>query len=136
MKKKLTSILLIDDDRITNFLNETIIKSHGCCETIIVKTDGQKAIDFLKGITTDYAQCPELIFLDINMPYVNGWEFLELYKELPQELRSRITIVMLSSSMNKYDKERAEKMDEVAEFRNKPLTKNILGEVIDKYFQI
>lgn len=136
MKKRLNRILLIDDDRITNFLNETTIKSHGCCETIIVKTDGQKAIDFLKEITTDYEQCPELIFLDINMPYVNGWEFLELYKELPQELRSRITIVMLSSSMNKYDKERAENMDEVAEFRNKPLTKKILGEVIDKYFQI
>ena len=69
------------------------------------------------------------------MPKVDGWEFLEKYKELPKDKRAQIIVVMLTTSLNANDKERALSNELISEFRNKPLTKEMLKDIEEKYFK-
>lgn len=134
MNKKLGSILLVDDDEATNYIHKRVIIDHGSCENIIVKTNGEEALNYLIDAENSDQPIPEIIFLDINMPRVDGWEFLEAYKKLPVAYKAKIVIVMLTTSLNKYDKERAESIELVSEFRNKLLSAEMLDEIIDSYF--
>ncbi len=135
MTKKIKTIVLIDDDNDTNIYNEFILSDIGIVENIVIFQNGKTALDFLtkKDDTGHYPQ-PEIIFLDINMPIMNGWEFLEEYKKTPKEQRAGIIITMLSSSMNPDDKIKAEKMDIINGFINKPLTETKFKELIANFF--
>lgn len=133
MKKKLKCILLIDDDEATNFFHQIIIGQANCTEHIEVATNGKKAIEFLTRERPD--DCvPDIIFLDINMPVMNGWEFLDAYEKLEATQKSKIVLVMLTASINPDDMEKAEKRSSVTGFRNKPLTVEMLNEIIQSYF--
>jgi CheY-like chemotaxis protein len=129
MNKKLNSILLIDDDEPTNFLHELVIKKSNCTENCIVMSGGQKALDYLHTSTT-----PNLIFLDINMPAMNGWEFLEAFRDLNISQKDKIVIVMLTTSLNPDEEEKSKLFKEVQDFKRKPLTNTMLQEIVEKYF--
>jgi CheY-like chemotaxis protein len=77
---------------------------------------------------------PEIIFLDINMPAMDGWEFLQKYEALPEAHKSSIIVVMLTTSFNPEDELKARKIPAVKEFRNKPLTPALLQDILLKYF--
>ena len=134
MTKKIKTIVLIDDDNDTNIYNEFILSDTGIVENIVIFQNGKTALEFLtkKDDTGHYPQ-PEIIFLDINMPIMNGWEFLTAYKKIPEEQRAGIVITMLSSSMNPDDKIKAEKMGVINGFINKPLTETKFKELIDAF---
>ena len=134
MGKKLNCVLLIDDDQATNFLHRMAIEEHGCCKKIITATDGEEALTFLSTPVDGRYPCPEFIFLDINMPRVDGWDFLEAYRKLPEEQRGGVVIVMLTTSLNPRDRDRARKIKEIADFRNKLLTEKMLEGLIAEYF--
>lgn len=132
MKRKLSCILLIDDDEPTNYLNELIIHEAGISDSVVSVQSGKKGLDILQGkggVSCD----PELIFLDINMPAMNGWEFIDQYKQLSNVQTSKI-IVMLTASINKDDEIRASRINEIADYLNKPLSETILEEVLHKHF--
>ena len=137
MKQKLNCVLVIDDDEPTNFFTRMIIEESGCTDHIKVMQSGQEALDYLAksnqagGDVSSYPS-PDLILLDINMPAMDGWEFLDEYKKLNVE--TRIIVVMLTTSLFPEDKLRAEKIPEISGFENKPLTKEKLAAVLDKYF--
>jgi CheY-like chemotaxis protein len=139
MKKKLNCVLLIDDDSPTNYFNEMIIDDVGIAEKIQVTQSGQEALEYLtnQGKYSDkgsvYPQ-PDLIFLDINMPVMNGWEFLEEYKKLPDDRKGKIVVVMLTASPNPDDEVKADSIPEVKDFKNKPLTPIIIDEVLRENF--
>ncbi len=133
VKKKLDSLMLIDDHYPTNYYHELIIKEIDCTENLIVKDNAIDALKFLNSIPKNKA-APNLIFLDINMPKMDGWEFLDEYSKLPNEKKADYVIIMLTTSGNPIDKEKAEKSTEVDEFLSKPLTKEILYSVIAKYW--
>ena len=135
MTKKIKTIVLIDDDNDTNIYNEFILSDTGIVENIVIFQNGKTALDFLtkKDNTGHYPQ-PEIIFLDINMPIMNGWEFLVAYEKITAEQRAGVIITMLSSSMNPDDKIKAEKMDIINGFINKPLTEMKFNELIDDFF--
>ena len=133
MNNKLNSILLIDDDEATNFIHQLVIQDHGSCNHIITKLNGQEAFDYLSTPNENGLPNPDIIFVDINMPTLDGWGFLEKYQSKFGSHPSKI-IVMLTTSLNKYDKERAESMKVISEFRNKPLSTEILDEILAKYF--
>ena len=76
----------------------------------------------------------DLIFLDINMPSMDGWEFLEKYKELKKENSAQIIIIMLTTSLNPDDVLRAYQMPEISGFENKPLTTEKIDRIVKKYF--
>ncbi len=133
-KKKLNRILLIDDSEADNFFHARVIRKYGCAEEIIIREGGQEALDYLRLAVDGVFPQPDLIFLDINMPGMTGWEFLEEYKKLEAGQKAKIVIVMLTTSLNPNDAEAAEKTGTLNKFMNKPLTEKMLEEVIREHF--
>jgi len=134
MNKKLNCVLLIDDDESTNFLHELIINQADITNEVIAHQSGKSALEFLQSKNDGAYPHPDLIFLDINMPGMNGWEFLDEYKKLEKEQQGNLVVVMLTTSLHPRDAERAKEMSEIDDFMNKPLTVDMLHEVIEKYF--
>lgn len=131
---KLNKILLIDDDRPTNYIHKMIIERAAITNEIIVQQSAEHALELLKSCPNEGGICPELILLDINMPGMDGWEFLEHYRSLPLEQQAKYVVVMLTTSLNPQDKKRAETYPEVKAFVNKPLTVDSIKETIGKLF--
>jgi len=125
-------ILFIDDDRATNFLNKYIAKSNDKIDSISLSHSGFEAIDFLKSCLHDYSKKPNLIFLDINMPAMNGWDFLEEFYELDKKLIDGIKVVILSSSDDPTDLNKFKKNGMLLDFLKKPLNKEALNSVLIK----
>jgi CheY-like chemotaxis protein len=120
MEKKY-KILVVDDDFINNIITEEIIKNTGLAEEIHIATNGQEAIDFIRQHCQSEKAgfCVDLILLDLNMPIMDGFEFLEKIEELP--LRQQLKIVVLTTSTDTRDVERANKYP-ISGFLSKPLT--------------
>ena len=139
MNQKLKCILLIDDDEPTNFLSSMIIEEAGCTKHIQIEDSGEKAINYLTKSETfpcfnkDYP-CPDLIFIDINMPAMNGWEFLDKYKEIKKECNREIIMVMLTTSQHPDDELHAYNLPEISGFESKPLTREALDNILEKHF--
>ena len=135
MRKKINCILLIDDDKSTNFLHKIIIEETGVSEKVEAVQSGQEALDYLERKKEGVYPKPDLIFLDINMPGMNGWEFLEEYEKLDDNIKGEIMIMMLTTSINPDDEEKAKKTKFINGFLNKPLTTEALEKIIDDHFQ-
>ena len=135
MKRKLNCVLLIDDDQPTNFLHEIILKKMDCAERIVAKQSGRAALEFLKSVTDGEHPQPDLIFLDINMPAMNGWEFLIEYEKLSDIQKGRIVVVMLTTSLNPDDKQKASERESIAGFRNKPLSESMIMDILHEHFE-
>ncbi len=132
--KPLNQILLIDDDKATNYLHKRVINRAGCALEVVEKLDGTEALEYLTTPIDGEFPRPELIFLDLNMPLMNGWEFLEAYKQLPEEQRGGQVIVMLTTSLNPDDRERADGIQQVSDYLSKPLTTELLKDLLAKYY--
>lgn len=131
--KKLNCILLIDDNPDDNFFHERIINKCQVTEKVVAKTSALDALDYLKAKPADDT-APELILLDINMPVMNGWDFLAEYEKLPQDLKSKAVIVMLTTSQNPDDAKKATHINTISDFKTKPLTKEMLLEIMERFF--
>ncbi len=123
--------MLVDDNHEDNWYHQIIIEEMNITERIEVALDGAEALEFLK---KESQIIPDLIFLDINMPKINGWEFLEQYKDLSPHQKVKIIVVMLTTSYNPKDLERAKQIEEVAGFNVKPLTHELLTEILQEHF--
>ena len=134
MEKKLNCILLIDDDYATNLYHKMVIEDANCTNKIIVKTSAIDALEYFKSPFDEDNPRPNLVFLDINMPKMTGWEFLEEYKKLSKEQQAENIIVMLSTSSHPDDLRRAEENPLIQEYRGKPLSEEILEELVNKYW--
>lgn len=122
---------MVDDDEIFAFLTKRTIEETKLVEQIKLFTNGQDAIDFLEKAAGDKDLLPEVILLDINMPILDGWGFLEEFVLLKRQIGKTITIYVVSTSISPHDLERARNISEVSDFIIKPITKagliNILG---------
>lgn len=116
------TILLIDDNELDNYISRTVLEQENFCETIIEQNSALKALDFLKGTAADPEQIPDIIFLDIKMPIMDGFGFLKEFEKLPGNVKKKSKIVMLSSSLNSKDIEKANNDPHVIKFISKPLT--------------
>jgi len=122
------TILMVDDDEATNFLHEIIITDANSCNNLIIIDDAEKALEMLKNDLK-----PNLLFLDINMPKMNGWEFLDLFKQTKKGNDLPLKIIIFSTSLNPRDKEKAQEYKNVS-FMSKPLTGDLVKEIVDEYF--
>ena len=134
MKTKINCVLLVDDDEATNFIHQHLIKEADFAEQVKIVENGLQAIDYLNSKhENDYVR-PDLIFLDINMPVMNGWEFLEQYKQLDEELQGQMMVVMLTTSLNPDDKTNSESIGGIDHFMSKPLTVEMLDNLQSQLF--
>lgn len=134
MSRKLKCIMLVDDNPDDNFFHERVIKKSGAAETVISIESAAEAIDFLKDRKYQGENPPNIIFLDLNMPGMNGWEFIDDYKQLDRGLQSQVVVVMLTTSDNAHDIVRARNTGILADFVTKPLTKEKLEDILRKNF--
>lgn len=130
MNRKLNCILLIDDNEHDNFLHERTINKLCCAKKVVTLEKATDALEYLKGGNPK----PDLIFLDINMPGMNGWEFLTHYEQLEEELQGKVVVVMLTTSVNPREEERSKNVNAVRDFINKPLTAEVIEDVLSKHF--
>ena len=123
---KYEAVMLIDDNEIDNFINQKIIEGSNFAERVYVNTSAKSAMEFLVNLsrTKDIPKqlIPQFIFLDINMPIMDGFQFLEEFEKLPAMLRSGINILMLTTSINPSDIANSNKDKRILQYINKPLT--------------
>lgn len=123
-------VLIIDDDPILIMVCTRLMSITGFSSQVASCRDGKEGIEYLKAKISDHPEeLPEIIFLDINMPVMNGWDFLDLYSGIKQDLPAPLTIVMLSSTVDQADYDRANTYPDVKGFYSKPLTKEHLPEI-------
>ncbi len=136
MKEKLKCVLLIDDDEANNFLNKRIIEKMDFTEHIEVAQNGIIALDLIKkGIKMEHCM-PKLIFLDLNMPVMDGWEFLEEFNKMEFGLKQITKIVILTTSLNPAERTKAENVKEVSGFINKPLRESFVKQILHEHFSM
>lgn len=134
MKQKLKCIVLIDDEPADNFFHTNTINKLGCTEQTIAFENAQDALNYLGNPADSNYVKPDIIFLDINMPSMDGWEFLEHYRRLDPEYMKKIICVMLTTSINPSDRRKAKRFNEINLFLSKPLRESDLQEILNTYF--
>lgn len=133
MTAPLNRILLIDDDKVTNLMHRRLIEKGGLARRVDVAVDGVEALSCLAAALEQNDEIPQLLLLDINMPRMNGFEFLEAYGELPLELRQRQIVIMLTTSMLSADRHRAAQNPNVYRFATKPVDGNGMLAFVQDY---
>lgn len=127
--------LIIDDDEVNNFICVRQIRAASFAEEADFLLSGQEALDKLTSdAENDAENLPDIIFLDINMPMMSAWEFLQEYSPLSAKFPKEVKLFILSSSVYRKDQLRALDHDVVVDYLYKPLTKELLTKVKEKHF--
>ena len=130
---KLKHLLLVDDDPTTNFFNRHLIGKMEIFDQIHEAANGQAALDKIAELH-DRGEAPDMILLDINMPIMNGFEFLDRYTKLDDKIKSSVVVCMLTTSLAQEDLERSKEYDILNDYIDKPLYEAKMRELILKYF--
>ncbi|WP_405205139.1 response regulator [Aquimarina sp. LLG6339-5] len=134
MNNIVTYALLIDDDKATSFFNKHMLLKHEAFRNVKVIQEPKNALEYLKNLDNPLHIKPELIFLDINMPFMNGWEFLKEFSNLEKQVINDTKIIMLSTSNDPNDMKKAIEHELVYDFINKPLSNTIINKMMEKHF--
>ncbi|MBC5994290.1 response regulator [Pontibacter cellulosilyticus] len=130
----LRRVVLIDDDQVSNFVCESIIKGERFADEVISFEWAQDALDYLQHTCTeDPSNFPDLIFLDINMPGMDGWAFIQEYRKLSENVTHSCSLFMLSSAVDRKDIICAKSHIEVKDFFSKPLSPEILAIIKEEF---
>ena len=123
MPEKIDSVCIIDDDHVYINLVSKIIQLKNLSDNVIVFNNGREALDyFLTTIESSVdSEVPKIILLDLNMPIMDGWQFLEEFEKIQTKIPKNINLYVVSSSINKSDIERARSKDVVLDYLTKPL---------------
>jgi CheY-like chemotaxis protein len=128
--KKINTFCIVDDDDIYRFTTSLLLKKSDLVNNIIVFSNGLKAINFLKDEIGNIENIPDILFLDINMPVMDGWEFLEEYLLIRPMMPKSVVIYMVSSSVDEKDVLKAKSISELSGYLVKPISSENIMEVI------
>lgn len=126
------AVCVIDDDDIYQFTISRLFKITQAANKILFFRNGQEAINYFLEESQNPEKLPDVIFLDINMPIMDGWDFLNEYIPLKQKLSKKITLYMISSSVDYKDIERVKTLQEVTDYVLKPITKEKVTALLEK----
>ncbi|MDX5422848.1 MAG: response regulator [Hymenobacteraceae bacterium] len=134
--RSLNTILLIDDDETTNYLNHRLLSRMEVAPDIRIVTNGEEALEYLSRAFAGYEDYPRpnLIFVDIKMSVMDGFEFLEEYQKFEQEEKDKTVMLMLTSSASFYDLEKLKQFPDVRRHYSKPLAEADVREILNEYF--
>jgi CheY-like chemotaxis protein len=132
--QRLHLILLVDDDETTNYLNKRLLDRMEIADHIKTVSNGEEALQFLHESFVNGEPLPDLMFLDIKMPVMDGFEFLEAYHKLPEPMQKCILVMMLTSSASFYDLEKLKNYDVVQRHISKPLQEAHVREIMAEYY--
>jgi CheY-like chemotaxis protein len=127
--------MLVDDNPHDNFFHEREIRKANYKNTLIIKNSAREALDYIHATKNDPENKPDLIFLDINMPGMNGWEFLSEYNLLDEAIKNKTVVIMLTTSSNPDDLTKAKACGHVFDYITKPLTKEIMEDIFSRFFK-
>lgn len=130
---KIQTCCIIDDDPIFIYGTKRIMKEIDFCEDLLVYNNGQEALEGLTQISNLGKKVPSVIFLDLNMPIMNGWEFLDEFIQLPSNSLEQTIIYIISSSVDPRDLERVKNYKVVNNYILKPITPNDLENVLSSF---
>jgi CheY-like chemotaxis protein len=133
VKKAIDLVMLVDDNDTDNFISKRIIEITDFAGRVEVKNSGKSALDYLAENQNTPENLPNIIFLDINMPVVDGFVFLYEFENFRELVRTKCKVIILSSSDNKRDIDKIVNNNYVIKFITKPLTEGSLEEIRLKY---
>ncbi len=135
MGQKVELACIIDDDKIYVNLVKKIIEIKKLSENLLIFKNGKEALDYFKDImqnVTDEDKLPDIIFLDLNMPVMDGWEFLNEFIKIKNNLNKKITLYVVSSSIDPRDLERAKSFNLVTDYLIKPIELKKFEKIFDR----
>lgn len=128
-RKALDLVMLIDDNDTDNFISRRIIEITNFSKHVEIKSSGKSALEYLEEHKDNPDKLPDYIFLDINMPIVDGFVFLYEFEKFSNNLKDKCKVIILSSSDNKRDIDKIVNNENVIKFITKPLTEEALEEL-------
>ncbi|MBM1104889.1 response regulator [Aurantibacter crassamenti] len=128
--KKINTSCIIDDDDIFIYGTKRIIKEVNFCEEILVFNNGQDALDEFKKLTDLGKELPSIIFLDLNMPIMNGWEFLEQFTKIENNNQDKVIVYIISSSVDPRDLEKVGNYEIIHNYILKPFSSKDLESIL------
>jgi len=128
---RIDKVCVIDDDDIYQYLLRKELKSTKIVDQILVFPDGAKAIQYMVEMKDQPEELPDVVLLDVNMPVMNGWQFLDEFRLLKPSLHKKIAVLMVSSSIDPQDIELAKKYAVVTDYIVKPVTRHALVSMLE-----
>lgn len=128
--KKIKNACIIDDDPIFVFGAKIMLKKYNFCSNVEVYKNGKEALENMVPANRPIENFPDIIFLDLNMPVMDGWEFLEEFSKISK--LGKVAIFVLSSSIDSRDLQRAKTFDVVNDFIEKPLSTDKIKQLVQK----
>jgi CheY-like chemotaxis protein len=133
MIRKLPMIGIVDDDKIYQFTLTRIINHNKLAEKIITFSNGEEVFQYLTDTKTKNENIPDIFFIDANMPIMDGWQFMEAYATIKNEIKKKIVIFMISSSIDPVDIDRAGKISEISNYIIKPIKLEEVKVIINNF---
>ena len=127
--KKFNTVMLVDDNDTDNYISQRIMELSGFSDNILTNNNGKAALEYLEQHQNDVSQLPDIIFLDISMPIVDGYVFLYEFEKYSQTVKDKCKVAILTSSDNKQDIDRMSGNEFVFKYVIKPITEDVLNEI-------
>ena|SRR2546428_8450893 len=130
--KSIDNLCVIDDDKVCQFIIKTYAAKRSLAKNMQLFTDASDALQYLKNVSTDPKRLPDMILLDINMPIMDGWTFLDEFQKIRKGMRKDIIINMITSSIHEDDMLKSKSYSDISGFYVKPINEQLIMDMFEQ----